>query len=265
MVIVCARWLGVSLLVALFAHKRIRQDWSVIRRNKFYFVIMGMFGFTIFNALFYFAAHSTTAINLGILQGSIPIFVLVGSFVFFKHKIGVFQALGVFFALTGVVLVTVKGDISILKSLDFASGDLLMLMACVLYAGYSLGLRKRPNIQSFSLFSLFTFCAFLASIPLVLIELQIGQLQLPTTKGWAIVGLITLLPSFLAQILFIHSVNNIGPARAGVFINLVPIFAAIMAVIILKEEFHWFHFWALLLVLGGIALSEYAKVDTMTQ
>ena len=77
--------------------------------------------------------------------------------------------------------------------------------------------------------------------------------------GWGVALVAILLPSLLAQILFIQSVALIGPGRAGVFVDLVPVFAAIMAVLILGESFEMFHAAALALVLGGIGLSELGK------
>ena len=84
----------------------------------------------------------------------------------------------------------------------------------------------------------------------------------PTPKGWGIVVFITVLPSFFAQIWFIRGVSDIGAGRAGIFVNLVPVFAAILAVSILHEPFQWYHGAALTLVLVGIGLSERHRKDT---
>ena len=82
-----------------------------------------------------------------------------------------------------------------------------------------------------------------------------------SATGWILVTLVTLLPSLIAQIFFIHGVALIGPGRAGVFVNLVPVFASIMAVIFLHEVFEFYHALALALVLGGIWLSEIGKTE----
>ena len=70
---------------------------------------------------------------------------------------------------------------------------------------------------------------------------------------------VTLFPSFLAQIFFLRGVDLIGPGRAGVFVNLVPVFASGLAVVVLGEVFAWYHAAALVLVLGGIALANRTK------
>jgi len=259
LVIVFCRWLGVSLLLLVFAQQHIRQDWSVFLSNKAYFLRMAVLGFTFFNGLYYVASQSTTAVNLGILQGSIPIFVLLGSILFLHEKITKLQTFGVFITLLGVVMVSVKGDIDILVNLAFAKGDLLMLLACLFYAAYTTGLKNRPKIHPLSFFSYLAFLALMTSIPLLGIEITLGHSQYPTMKGWVIIGLITLFPSFLSQMLYILSVQKIGPARAAVFVNLIPIFSTIMAALVLKEHIQWFHYVALIMVLGGISLSELKK------
>ena len=63
-------------------------------------------------------------------------------------------------------------------------------------------------------------------------------------------------PAFVAQLTFMRGVELIGPGRAGVFVNLVPVFGAIMAVVILGEPFARYHVLALLLVVGGIAIAQ---------
>ena len=99
----------------------------------------------------------------------------------------------------------------------------------------------------------------MTSLPLALGEAALGRFQWPTPAGWLILALVTLFPSFLAQIFFIQGVSLIGPGRAGVFVNLVPVFASILALLILHEPFEPFHAVALGLVLGGIWLSERGK------
>ena len=110
-----------------------------------------------------------------------------------------------------------------------------------------------------ALFTVIAGAAFVTSLPLALAEAALGQFQWPTATGWIIVALVALFPSFLAQIFFIEGVSLIGPARAGVFVNLVPVFASILALLVLNEPFEPFHAAALGLVLGGIWLSERGK------
>ena len=259
MLLVTLRWLGVVILIGVFANRYIRADWYILRRHLPYVAAMGALGFTAFNALFYVAAHSTTAINIGIIQGAIPVFVLLGAFLVHRTKVTPLQFSGVILTMLGVAFVASGGSIERLTSMAISRGDGLMVIACSLYAGYAVGLLKRPVVSSMALFTAIAACAFLASVPLVAVEALLGQLQWPTPTGWAIVTLITLFPSFLAQIFFIKGVDLIGPGRAGVFVNLVPVFASMLAVMLIGESFEGFHAIALCAVLGGIWVSERGK------
>lgn len=259
MAVVTFRWLGVVVLIALFAGRHVRQDWPSLKGRLGFIFAMGALGFALFNGMFYIAAHSTTALNMGILQGSIPVFVLIGSYVVFRARVSTLQTLGVVTTLVGVVTVATGGRVGQLAGLGVNIGDGLMILACILYAGYTVGLRNRPKASALALFTLLAASAFLASLPMVAVEAALGHFQWPTPKGWIVISLVTLFPSFLAQIFFMHGVEAIGPGRAGVFVNLVPVFSAILAVAILNEPFEVFHAVALALVLGGIYLSERGK------
>ncbi len=259
MQLVSARWLGVTLLLLVFARQHIVKDWPLIRRHLWFVVLMGSSGFTAFNALYYVAAHSTSAINIGILQGSIPVFVLLGGMLIFGTRASLLQFIGVAFTLLGVIIVASGGSLDQLRAFNFNIGDVFMLLACLLYAAYSLGLSRRPKASALGLFTAMAFVAFIVSLPLLAVDTWQQGFIMPSPKGWFIVALVTLLPSFLAQVLFIRSVELIGPARAGVFINLIPVFASVMAVYYLQEPLQWFQGVSLGMVLGGIGLSELGK------
>lgn len=257
--IVSARWFGAALLIAAFTYQQIKRDWSVLKQHWKFILMMGASGFTLFNGFYYMAAHTTTAINLGIIQGAIPIFVLLGSLVLLRVTITKLQIVGILVTIIGVLVVTSKGQLQLLLTLAFSWGDILMLIACFFYAIYTLGLKYRPDISGWSLLFAFAVAAFLVSVPVSLAEFSLGYAQLPTVKGWGIIAMITLLPSLLGQVAFIKGVQMIGPERASAFVNLVPIFAALFAVLFVGEVFHLYHAMALTLVLGGIGISELGK------
>lgn len=257
MLLVSLRWLGTLLLALTVARRTLPRDWRHIRSNLFLLCSMGALGFTVFNALFYVAAHYTTAISIGIIQGSIPVFVLVGAFLVYRIPSNVIRITGVALTLGGVVIVAGGGELDRLATLRLNRGDVFMVVACVLYSGYALALRRCPPASPLSLFTVFAAAAFLSSLPLAVGESLYHGGQWPGPRGWIIIGLITVFPSFLAHLCFIKAVAMIGPGRAGVFFNLVPVFAAVFAVFFLGEVFEAFHAIALALVVVGIAMSEW--------
>ena len=259
MQLVTVRWLGVVLILVVFARDNIGRDWPILRRHLPFLCLMGCCGFTVFNALFYVAGHHTSAINIGILQGSIPIFVLLGSLLVLHQSISLVQGTGVAVTLLGVIIVASQGDLGELLAMSVNRGDLFMLIACFFYAAYSVGLSRRPNVSALGFFAIVALVAWIASLPLIAIETYQQGWTTPTTTGWMLVLMVTLLPSLIAQIFFIQGVSLIGAGRAGVFVNLVPVWASLMAVVFLHEVFQPYHALALLLVLGGIGLSEIGK------
>ncbi|MCB5177565.1 MULTISPECIES: DMT family transporter [Microvirga] len=256
MVLTCLRWVVVVAVMVPTTGRQLRAEWPVLRRHLPYIAGMGAFGFTAFNALFYAAAHHTTAVNLTIFQGSIPVLVLLGTVLFFRARILPLQILGMAVTIAGVVLVSVKGDLEILRTLALNIGDVWMLVACLFYAGYTLGLRRRPAVTGLVFFTALAVVAFVTSLPPLAYEMATGTLQWPTPTGWAVLLYVALLPSLLSQIFYIRGVELIGPARAGLFVNLVPVFGALLAVVLLGEPFAFYHALGLALVLGGIWLAE---------
>ncbi|WP_339633284.1 DMT family transporter [uncultured Sneathiella sp.] len=257
--LVSLRWLLVVILLLIFAQSHLRRDWAILKNHLLYILVMGAFGFTGFNMLFYLSAHTTTAINIGILQGAIPVFVLMLAFLIFKERVTKLQSIGVAVTIFGVVIIASGGSVERLANLEVNEGDALMLLACALYAGYTVSLRYRPEVSALSFLSMMAVAALLTSIPFTLLEAYMGHFQVPTPTGWAVVIMVALFPSIIAQIAFMTGVRIIGPGRAGVFVNLVPIFASIFAVTFLDEPFELYHGAALALVLFGIWLSERGK------
>ncbi len=258
MLIVSLRWLGVMMLF-VFVRQPIYREWEKLKTRLPVLFLMGALGFTLFNALFYLAAHTTTALNIGIIQGIVPVFLLLGARFFYHSPLSLVQGLGVIVTILGVFVIACAGDLQKLVSLSINRGDYFVLVGCLFYSGYALMLRRFSGVSVLSLFAVVVVAAFIASLPLSLAELYLGRLQWPTRKGWIVVILITVLPSFLAQVCFIRGVTELGAGRAGIFVNLVPVFSSILAVSILDEPFGVYHAVALVLVISGIALAESKK------
>jgi drug/metabolite transporter (DMT)-like permease len=262
MVIISARWGIVAVLLAGLVGPQLRRAWPELRRHWKRVLAMGLLGFSVFNALFYVAAHHTTGVNIAILQGGVPVLVVLGTVVFYGARVSLLQAVGIAITLVGVAAVASQGSLATLLALRLNPGDALLLIGCLLQAGYTLLLRYRPNVSSLALFSALAAIAFLTSLPLLAFEIATGTALWPSVEGWAIVLSIAIFPSFLAQLTYLRGVQLIGPGRAGLFNNLVPIFGALFAVALLGERFAPYHLLGLLLVIGGILVAETAGRTT---
>ncbi len=256
MMLTFSRWIVCCIALGLTSHRQIAAHWRSLLPAWRSIALMGTLGFTGFNALFYAAAHHTTAINIAIIQGTIPVLVLVGSLFFFRTRITWLQLVGVVVTVAGIGVVASQGQPALLLNLAFNIGDVWMIVACLLYAGYALGLRRRPDVPAIVFFAATAAVACIVSLPLLAAEVAMGDFFMPTAKGIALILFVGLLPSFISQITFIHAVGLIGPARAGVFLNLVPIFGPLLAVMVLGEPLSAYHAVALALVLGGIYIAE---------
>jgi drug/metabolite transporter (DMT)-like permease len=256
MALTAFRWIGVCVILFFTVRRQFVADWPALRPRLGYLAWMGTLGFTGFNAAFYIAAYHTSAINIGIIQGAIPILVFIIAYFVRGTAVTPLQLVGVFLTLFGVALIAAHGDLATIASLEFNIGDLLMLLASLFYAIYTVGLARKPATRGFSFFAALAGFALLSSLPLLAIEVWRGDFFWPTWQGWLIIAYVTVLPSLLAQVFFIRGVELIGPGRAGVSINMIPVFAAILAVLLLGEPFMLYHALALALVLGGIVLAE---------
>ena len=253
--IVFLRWLIVSIFLLLIQRKVIFKSISKLRNKVIWLLLMGGLGWTGFNTLFYIAAQKTSAINLGIIQGTMPAMILVGTVLFFGAQVNFIQIFGLIITFFGVVVVVSKGDLNTILLLTGNTGDLIMFCSCFFYAGFTLGLKYKPEIDGLTMMTFFSLSALLSSIPLLIFDIANNTFQFPNNYfSWSIIIYIAFAPSFLAQVFFIRGVELIGPSKAGLFINLIPIFSALLGVLILGEQLKFFHLISLIIVFIGIYL-----------
>ena len=258
MTLTTGRWAMALGPIMYAARSTLRTDLVVLRQRWFYVVCMGGLGFTAFNAIFYVSGHYTSAINISLIQGAVPAFVMLGAWLVFRDRVGPLQMLGAFVTIAGVATIAARGEWARLVSLAFNFGDAAMLFAALLYAGYTVGLRDRPKVSGLGFLAGMAIAALATSVPLFIAEIARGEFIWPSLSGYALLLYAALGPAFVAQMFFMRGVELIGPGRAGVFVNLVPVFGALMAVVLLGEPFAAYHIVALALVVGGIAIAQRA-------
>ncbi|CAN7375444.1 DMT family transporter [Pararhizobium sp. LjRoot255] len=256
MMLTSLRWVVACIVLLIFSAPQVRRDFPAIRKNWLLLFGYGTVGFTAFNAFLYSALQHTSAINAVIEQAGIPMVIFVLNYLLFRTAFSMAQIAGFTLTLFGVALTASHGDLTTLLSLKLNQGDALMMAAVLVYAGYTVALRWKPNIHWKSLIAISAFGALVSSIPLVIWELSANRLVLPDAQGWAIVAYAGLLPSLVSQILYVRGVELIGPNRAGLFINTIPIFGTLLSIALIGEALQPFHIVAMVLVLGGIAVAE---------
>ena len=210
-----ARWVLVAAVLWPVYGGEIRKHWGQIRPRLFAIVMLAVLGMSGFNALYYVAAHYTSAINMGILQGALPIFVLAGAYLAHGTRGGLVQLAGVLITAVGVVVVATRGEPLAILEVEFNKGDLAMLAACVLYAFYTVALRDRPHMPGAAFFTLLALIAAVTSLPLVAFEALTTGVAMPTLQGWLVTAWVAIFPSTLSQLFYLRGVDLIGPGRAG--------------------------------------------------
>lgn len=257
MTLALLRWLSTILILLPFAIPAVKKDWEVIKANLLRLALYGAVGFAAFNMLNYKSLHYTTALNTTLLQAFIPMLILLINWLFFRQALIAVQIIGLLLALLGVIIIISEGRWQTLATLSFNRGDLLMLLACLMYAIYSIGLRSKPDISWLSFIFVLAVAACLTVLPFAGYEMtQQNHVVKLSWKTIFLVIYVSLFASIIAQIAYAKGVGLIGANRAGFALNLVPVFGSLLAVFFLGEAFRWFHLVGLLAVLAGIYLSE---------
>jgi drug/metabolite transporter (DMT)-like permease len=253
------RWIGCFAVLAVLVRGELRATWPLVRARLGWTWLMGGVGMSGFTIFFILAAHFTPAVNLGITQSAIPAFVMLIGLLFLGTRAGLVQIAGLCLSLVGVIVLVSRGSLAVIQALEFNGGDLLMLVACLSYAGYTVGLSRRINLRPLVMLTYFSLFACLTLGICVVIEYLQGRLILPGLNGMIMVLYCALFPSLMAQVMFMRGVELAGPNRAGLYINLIPVFGAMMAIFFLNETMYPYHGLSLAMVLGGIYVAERHK------
>lgn len=257
------RWGGALLAVLPFALQPLRRDWPAIRGNWPLLLLYGVVGYATFNVLVYAAAYLTSGVNIAIEQVAVNIFVMLLNFAVFRTRVRILQLLGVLLTILGVAITATGGKLARVLVLDVNLGDALVLLACLAYAVYSLTLRYRPttNWLSFlvvtfvgAIIASFLFQAVLGGGPAGLV----ASFRAITWQGWLIALYTVFFPSVISQMLYVRGVELIGPNRASLFINLIPLFGTVGSILVLGEVLQGSHLIAAALIVAGIILAEWS-------
>ena len=250
------RWSLAFLILLPFAWKHLVRDWSAIRSRLGVMVIISVTGIGAFNTLQYWALEYTQALNTLLLQSAGPLVVAVWSLLLLGVRLTLAQAAGVVVSLIGVLVILLHGDLSTLSSIDFNKGELIFIVALIIFGFYSVMTLKRPAIHALS-FAAFTFgVGALCLVPLLIWELSTRPVMALNTANLLSLFYVAVFPSTLAYLCFNRGVQLIGANRAAPFFHMVPLFGAVMAMVFLGERPQLFHFIGFALVLTGVFVAS---------
>lgn len=250
------RW-GLALLIILpFVLPRIIRKWGVIRANLPVLIMLSVLSVVCFNSFIYLGLQITQATNAALLQSAVPIIILILSSLFLGEAVVRRQWMGVIISLAGVVMLVAKGDPQVLLTLSFNVGDLWVLAGVVCWSTYSVLLRLRPaELDGFTFFGVMVFVGTAFLLPLMLSELLAGESPEWNSQTFSAIVYMAICPSILSYIFWNKGVAELGAAKAGLFIHLMPPFGLILSVIFLNETVEPFHFIGMALIFSGIYLA----------
>jgi drug/metabolite transporter (DMT)-like permease len=248
------RWTVAIIILLPFTWAHLRRDWPRVMKSRKILILLSMLGLAVFNTLLYTAVHTTTAINGALIQTVMPAIIILFTLLYFHERIARIQVVGVSLCIFGACVVVLRGTWTTLLDQSFVSGDFIMLAAVVLYALYSALLRKRPPIHPLSFLTVTAMIACLILLPLYLLELAWSKPFELSAKVLLSLLYVGVFPSIVAYFCWNLGVELIGANQAGLFINLIPIFASILAILFLDETLQAFHIVGMILVFCGMVL-----------
>ena len=252
------RWVVAVIVFLPFALKPLIVEWNIIKENIPYLSITSLLGITIFNTLIYFAGHTTTAINLSLISITFPAFIVILSRIFFRESITINKGIGILLVAAGVVLLITNGIPSKLLNISFAIGDVWMLVAALIFAIYSILLKRKPKMLSILVLQLSTFILGLFFLfPFFILEyVTVPPIEFDTKIVYSIlyVGVFASLSAF---VLWNKAIMAVGPTKAAMIYYTLPLFSGFWAFIFLKEDISIIHFYSALLIITGIFTANY--------
>tara|TARA_B100000214_G_scaffold67655_1_gene45077 strand:+ start:1827 stop:2717 length:891 start_codon:yes stop_codon:yes gene_type:complete len=254
------RWFFAGLILFPFTIKELIAKKEYILENIGFFTILGITSITIFNSIVYYSLYYTQVISGILMISTIPVWIIFISSILNIEKTNIFQIIGVIFSLTGVIFIITKADLEIIKNLDFNKGDLSMVVAMFSWAVYSALLkRKKYEISQVTLLQVVIITGLIFLTPIYFIEMYMGNIIVLGIPFVLTLTYVVFFPGLASFFFWIKGISIIGANRAGVFLHLMPIFGAIMAMLIFNERFMFYHIFGAIFIIAGITLSNKKK------
>ncbi|MBX2855224.1 MAG: DMT family transporter [Rhodobacteraceae bacterium] len=249
------RW-GVALLLFLpLAAPHLRRGWRVGLREWRYLLALGALGVAMFQTFVYTGLTATPVFNALLVIATTPAILLIWTSAIDRVAPRPVQMVGIGLSMAGAALMIAKGDLGALARLELYLGDLWIAAAALAWSAYTLMLRQAPpDLETWTSLSLSMVAGWVLMIPFALWSYVEGPPPLGDWAVWARILYIAVFASILAFVLWGYGVRRVGPVRAGQFINLMPIFGGVLAVVLLGETLRPYHLAGAALAFGGVWL-----------
>ncbi len=249
------RWLVAFFILLPFGLPYLRSNSHLLRREWPFLVLLGAVGVTAFNCFIYVALHHTTVVNAALINSLMPVATFLLALTLLRERLTTSQVFGVILAIVGAAIVIARGQPAQLLQLGSSRGEVLVLAGLTSWAAYTVLIKWRPTRLPMIAFLTSTIgFGTLFHLPLAMWERHVyGGFEVTSVTTGAILFL-AIFPSILAYVLWNRAVATIGPGRTGMFMYLMPVFSAVLAVWFLDEPLQLYHLAGVLLIFLGIAL-----------
>ena len=253
------RGLIAFLLLTPFMTKQLKNDWNIIRKHMKILLLLAVTGIAGYNTIIYFALQYTTSINASVVNSTTPLFIAILAVFLLREKLLAHHAAGIILSVFGILFVISKGSVEVFLSWEINAGDFYVLAAVFMWALYSVIVKKYADVLPLlSSFYVSVFLGIFLLAPLSLIEYLWLEAAKPvfTLPSIGILLYVGFLASIMAFLSWNFGVHIIGAAKAGVFLNLLPVFAIIFALCFTQEKLYLYQIIGGGIVILGVVLSS---------
>lgn len=254
------RWIVAFFTLLPFGLKELKNNQKIWKEHRIALLFMALTGIAMFNTLVYIAVHYTTSINASLINSSTPIMIMILSVIFLREKLSWKQGIGIILSLIGVLFIISRGEWSQILSLTFNKGEMWMLLAVTTWAIYSILVKKFGGIfPQYGSFLYTIIVGIIMLIPFASYEYIKGATyiwNLHSVLGVLYVGIFASIVAFLC---WNKAVIHIGPGKAAPFLNLIPVFATVFAILFLNEQLMLTQVIGGALVIVGVFISSFLK------
>jgi drug/metabolite transporter (DMT)-like permease len=249
------RWAIALMFILPLAWPHLRRDWPKLAGSWRWLALFGFLGTATYNALAYIGLQYTTATNGLLLNSFIPIAIVALGWAFLGKRLRPIDTLGIATSFLGVLTIIARGDPGMLAGLHLNIGDLWILVSVFAWAIYTLMLPHRPSVHPMTFLAAIAIFGLIELLPAYLWELAAGRHMALSWPGFGAVAYTGIFPAFLGFMFWNRGVAEVGPARAGLFIHLMPAFGILLSIVFLDERPEAYHFVGIALIFAGIWLN----------
>ena len=256
------RWALAALLFAPFAWRYLKQDWQILWTYRWRVLGFALTGAMGYNSFLYLGLRSTSIVNAALINATTPAVLGVLSAVLLHERITRWQWLGALLSMLGVLQIALRGDWGALGHLALHVGDVYVFAGVVSYSLYTVFLRFMPKVHPFAFMQVFFVLG--AGCTLVWLGLNVWAggsvaVDVPWSEVFWQIVYMAVFASIGATFFWNYGVKNAGAIRAGYFINLIPVFSIVWALVLIGESVQAYQWLGMAVVCLGLALALMKK------